>query len=198
MAVLGYTNPDRVQGRWGKTLTAPQLTECNRLVGAAERFIDQTTGLTWLYPSVPVTETHKLYGRRLRLRRSPVVAVASVSVRHRAAGASTIVLGATEYELFEPTTGDLLLGTYCEGYFATVVYTPEAKTEVDERVELAATDLVLAWMQPILMGVSGDIKSYSVAGDLSVTYRDGDMTLSVPGNILGMLKELRPKTLLFG
>lgn len=199
--MLGYTSPERVQGRTGKTFTQAQLDECELLIEAAEEFINERTSRVWLYDDTPVTETHApYYSRAVRLRRSPVESVVSVTTNSGYAGATGTALEGTSYELRSSYKGLLLLPQNYMGREVTVEYIPVPKTVCDPRIALATTELVSFWMQPQLTGlggVSGDIKSYSVGGDLAVVFRDASRELGIPDTIVSLLDSCRPKTLLF-
>ena len=221
---MAYTTVDRVAFRAGVTLTEPQEAEAEELIGAAEAFINDRTGATWEPAGGPVRETQRVYSQRLRLHQPPVAAITSVALRRATPGYAPVVLAASEYELAEPELGVLLLPAYWgasglaggvwgtwwppgAGAFVTVEYERAATGDgetVDPRVALAATDLVVYWLQPVLGGSAGGgsgggaslpagaIKSYSVGGDLQVTYAEdgGRWGTATSGRVLGIPADL--------
>ena len=210
--MLGYTTLQRVERRSGKSLTGGLAAECVELIEAAERWIDERTGKTWIYGGGSVTEQHRPYGREIVLRKTPVVSITSITARSLSANYEPTPLDPEQYELIDPENGKIVLSAYADDWWwarelygrrrlFTVVYVPQTQAEVDPRVSLLATDLVVFWLSPRLGGVplaGGDIKSYSVGSDLSVTFRDGGKTLGIPEHLVAKLEGLRPKRLILG
>jgi hypothetical protein len=198
--VLGYTTPERVQQRAGRALTSAELEEVVKLIEAAESWITSRTGRVWPtgVAGATVTEYQTINSRKVYLRVRPVQAVTTVAIRPARVGAQEEILTAgDQYELLDAAKGILLLNIGCWRYrggnILRVVYSPAAGT-LDPRVALATTDLVLFWMQPILQGlpVGGNIQSYRVGDDLSVTFRDGSGTVrGVPDTIVAAVDSLR-------
>lgn len=225
---MAYTTLARIELRAGVDLSAEQKAEATELIGAAQRFIDDRTGTTWEPAAATVRETQRVYSQRLRLRQPPVESVTSVALRRATPGYAPVVLSSSEYELAEPALGVLLLPAYWgasgmaggvwgtwwppgAGAFVTVEYERAATGDgltVDPRVALAATDLVVYWLQPVLGGgasgttgggaslPAGAIKSYSVGGDLQVTFADDggrwgtQRTLGIPADLLALIDSL--------
>lgn len=229
---MAYTDIERIEARSGVDLSAEQEAEATRLIPAAELFIDQYTGVHWPLATTVSAETQRVYSNRVRLSRPPIASVETVRLRSAAANDPGRVLDASEYELADALRGVLLLpyGAWPAppdygavwrpiwGPYVQVSYTREplaGEPLVDPRVELAATELVLYWLTPLLYGggassgegpstgggvnlPAGPIKSYSVGGDLSVTFADagesarfgGARALGVPASITGLLDSL--------
>lgn len=224
---MAYTTLARIELRAGVDLSAEQEAEATELIGAAERFIDDRTGTTWEPAAATVRETQRVYSQRLRLRQPPVESVTSVALRRATPGYEAVVLAPSEYELAEPALGVLLLpaswgasglaggvwGTWWPpgaGAFVTVEYERAATGDgltVDPRVTLAATDLVVYWLQPVLGSgggatgggaalPAGTIKSYSVGGDLQVAFADEggrwgtQRSLGIPADLLALIDAL--------
>jgi hypothetical protein len=227
---MAYTTLERVELRAGVDLSAEQEAEATALIGAAEAFIDDRTGTTWGPAGGSVRETQRVYSQRLRLRQPPVASITSVALRRATPGYAPVALGASEYELAEPEAGVLLLPAYWgvsdlaggvwatwhppgAGAFVTVEYERAAAGDgltVDPRVSLAATELVVYWLQPVLGGAAGAtggaaslpagaIKSYSVGGDLRVDFAEdggrwgtatGGRVLGVPADLLALIDSL--------
>jgi hypothetical protein len=235
---MPYTTLQRVQQRAGVALTSDQVEEAARLIPAADAFIDQRTGVVWDAPAAVSDEAQRVYSNRIRLRRPPVATISRVALRSTTPNEMARELDPTEYELADPWRGVLLLprgaswwpgpGGWCPatwtGPYVLVSYTRPAGPDpeaVDPRVSLAATDLVVYWLSPLLWGGSsgsagvgasgggtgvstaggqglpaGEIKRYSVGGDLDVTFADGgrwgvDHALGVPADLVGLLDSLR-------
>lgn len=191
---LGYTTIARIQQRSGLTLSASQQAEATELIEAAELFIDQYTGRSWVYTNTLQEERFTPVGRLVHLSRYPVASVSQVRVRSTYPGSEYTTLEIdVDYELLDASNGILALRSPIRigSSYVYVTYTPVAASVPDPRLELAATDLVLYWLLPTTnpglggVGAGGDIKSFSVGGDLSVTFRDGTgQTRFVPAAIV--------------
>jgi hypothetical protein len=221
---MPYTTIQRVQRRAGVELTSAQIEEAALLIPTAEAFIDQRTGIVW--PTAPgiVSESQRIYSHEIRLKRPPVESVQSVFWRTSAPNSEPVLLASSEWELFDPRMGILLVPRFLTremlrpdwlgmGTVIMVNYTRAVDADgvsVDPRVTLAATDLVLWWLQPQAGGSapsatvegggaglpSGQIKSYSVGGDLQVTFTDEGRwgkgtTFGVPDNIVSLLDSMK-------
>lgn len=204
MSPRGYTTLSRVERRSGTSLTGSLALECNELIEAAESWIDQRTGHSWLNDGTPMVERFAP-ARLIRLTARPVVSVTQVRTRYLGVEASWEVLDASSWELLDATRGEVLLSYWWASrspYLRTVevTYVPTAVTVVDSRVELAATDLVLFWLKgrmPGDGGITGDIQSYRVGDDLQVAYRAGAMVLGVPDNIVSVIDTLGGRKMAF-
>jgi hypothetical protein len=194
---VAYTSVAAVGTALGQDLSGFASQRANQLLGAADRFIDGRSGRApggWA-TTAPVTgELHQLYGRGFYLRHAPVAAVTSLEVRPPLAGSSWAARAAGEYELLDAAQGQVLLaaGAAYAGWWARAAYTPGAAlATADPRIVEAATQLVAHWLRPTLDGVGGDVKSYSVGQELSVTFRDpGTGTvLGVPAEIVALIDQ---------
>jgi hypothetical protein len=168
------------------TFDAGQDAEAEALIEAAEQWVDVTTAQAWEVTS-PSTEVQMVPRDGLvRLRNRPVTAITSVTVRTNAIGSESTTLTEDEtYELLDATKGVLAVGSY-SGYRATVIYTHT--TPAPEIVALATKMLVGYWMRPLLGGDAQGVKSYSVGGELSVTYQDVVAERGVPAEVLATLE----------
>lgn len=178
--------------------------ECDALIEAAENWIDQRTGRPWLNDGTPKVERYAP-ARLIRLNTRPIVSVTQVRTRYLGVDAEWTVLAGGDWELLDPTRGEILLSGWWgqrSPFLRTVevTYVPATVSSVDERVELACTDLVLFWLKGRLPGdggITGDIQSYRVGDDLQVVFRQGAMVLGVPDTIVDLIDNLGGRRLAF-
>jgi len=192
-----YSSVQQVADHLGADLTGLQSIEADRLLLAAEAFIDGRTERTWSV-TASTTETQTIAGQALYLRTTPVASVASVSIRSTYVNAAW---SAVSYELLNAAQGLVLLPWGYAGWLAQVVYVPAQV--VDPRVSLAATKLAAHWLQPTITGEGGGsaapIKSYAIGSELNVTYDTAtastastSMTLKgIPDDVLVLVDGLR-------
>jgi hypothetical protein len=205
-----YATVQDVADHLGAALTGLQSAEADRLLAAAESWIDGRTGRTW-GATDPTTEAYTVLSQGLYLRRAPVASVSAVSVRSATAGAGWDALPAASFELLDPAQGLLALPWGYAGWLARVTYTP-AQT-VDPRVRAAAAQLAAHWLRPTVDGEAsgsaggggGVVKSYSLGQELTVTY-DSAATVAattagstllagIPDEVLTLLAGLREPVL---
>lgn len=190
---MAYTDAAAVALHLGRTLTVDQEAQVDVLVPPAQRWIDKRANRSWELTTPITGEAHTLYGPCLYLKQAPVASVEAVRVRSLTPGATARTLTAgVDYELLDATDGLLLIGTYYTvDYRAGVDYTPNVP--LDERIALAATMLVAAWLRPALDGITGDIKSYSQGQELSVTFRDPatGAVRGIPDDVVTLVDQCR-------
>jgi len=182
-----YTTVPDVARHLGRTLTSAQEAEAAALIPAATAWINGRLGGVWPQTAAQTDEYHLVEGPLVFLRYRPVASLASVSVRGPWPGTTATALVAnTEYELLDATRG-ILRVSVDPGYEIRVTYTPNA-TAADPRLKLAARHLVAFWLRPLVEGVTGDIKSYSIGEELQVTYRDDAGTIrGVPSEVVALV-----------
>lgn len=186
MVMRGYCLAADVQDELGVTLTTDQLGMAERLIEAAEDYVDRFTGRTWLVTS-PASETVTVPADGLvSLRNRPITAISSVSVRTTAIGAaSTPLVAGSTYELLDAATGLLAVSTAYAGYRATVAYThTNADTALPADVRRATCLLAAHWLLPRLNPDRQGLESYSVGGELTVKTREQE----VPPEVLRLLR----------
>jgi hypothetical protein len=204
MSPRGYTTLQRVEARTGKSLSGSLAQEVNSLIEAAEDWIDQRTGRSWLHDGSPVVELFEP-GLWLTLKYHPVASVSLVRTRSFITGDDWTTIQVGDYDLVYPSRGRLRISSWW-GVRSSwrrvieVTYTPVAVTSVDARVELATTDLVAFWMKGRLEGdggITADIQSYRVGDDLQVTYRQGAMVLGIPDTLVTVIDSLGGRKMAF-
>lgn len=187
-------------------------------MAAAESWIDRRAGRQWGITSV-VGEQRSLHGQPARSQRMwgpeaylyleafpghdyavtlsvrPVSAVSAVRARQLTVGATVTTLATTEYELVDTARGQLLVSGMWRDYQLSIDYTVNVPIPLD--ITLAATQLVVFWIQPMLHGTEQNalkgIKSYAIGQDLQVTYQDtGKLaTMDVPASVTGLVDQYR-------
>jgi hypothetical protein len=184
-----YSSTQQVADYLGTDLTGLQSIEADRLLLAAESWIDGRTGRTWGV-TASTTETQTIAGQALYLRITPVASVTSVSIRSTYVNAAW---SAVSYELLDAAQGLVLLPWGYAGWLAQVVYVP-AQT-VDPRVSLAATKLTAHWLQPTITGEAvaaggstSAVKSYAIGSELNVTYDTATSTTTTTTSTSTTLK----------
>jgi hypothetical protein len=131
------------------------------------------------------------------LRTYPVTAVSAVRARYLSLGATTFVLPGSDYEIIDGPKGWLLVSTNWVGYRLSIDYT--VNVPVPPAITLAATQLVVSWIQPMLVGTDSKalsgIKSYSIGQDLSVTFQDSAsssaMVMGAPKSVTDLVDQYR-------
>ena len=187
MPARGYTTVDTVASVAGLTLTGAQISLVDQvLIEAAEAWIEERTGRTWL-TGIITSEPHYGAGPNLYLRTTPVTSIQAVTARYSLSDTpDTALVAGTTYEARDLARGWLVLGTTYDRVL--VSYTPAAT--VPARIQLAASLLVAHWLQPAMNGLMGGVESYSV-GDLSVKLSAEMVKAGVPSEVLRLI----PKTL---
>lgn len=204
MPARGYTTIARLESYLGLDLTTAQETEAGRLIEAAEQLIDVETGKAWLVATAVTNEAHyrdHLGGPLLFLRSAPVASVTSVTGRGswNDTTETTLVAG-TDYELRDSALGTLYVPAWSAYQRLRVTYTP-TNVAAPELLVLATNELVAWWLQPLLNSTDGvsltGIKSFSLGGDLSVTYADTVAQRGIPPGFEQKLMALGKKALVF-
>jgi hypothetical protein len=201
MAAKGYTTATLVAQEMGRDLTAPQLDQCADLIEAAEAFIDQQTGRSWLATSPTTAELHQPDGPVVYLKHRPVAAISSVSVRPLVVGGTdTVLVANTDYELIDATngvllinsllgvTGDIVRSTLARGSLLKVTYT--TVTPVPANVQRLTTELVANWLTRRIGGSNmAGVKSFKMP-DFSIDYTDAGSSFSVPDDLMRRINAL--------
>jgi len=174
-----YVDQTAVETYLGRSLTAAEAAQFSTVADAATEAIDRYTGRSWQASTV-TAELHTVLGRTVRLDVTPVSAISLVRMRSQAIGASwTTLADGTGYELLDAAGGLLALsGAYdviasdSPGYGQILEVTYTVGGGVPAPITLAA-EMLVAGSLASAQGVSNQaqgIKSYSVGGELSVTY----------------------------
>jgi hypothetical protein len=164
-----YIDATALETYLGRVLTAAEAAQADTVIGAAEAAIDRYTGRTWSGTSV-VDERHTIYGKSVYLNRKPVAAISSVTLRSPEIGATAIAqVSGSGYELLDAARG-LLLVQAARNTILTVSYT--VTVDVPDPIILAAQTLAAGWLgsAAATANQAQGIKSYSVGGELDVTY----------------------------
>lgn len=202
MAARGYTTAEFVEEEVGRDLTPAQYNQVSRLIAQAEDICDRVTGRSWLAPSPTVNELHTVMGPLVYLEHKPVTAITSMTRRILSLGSAVVAMVAgTDYELVDATNGivlmsrypwaDVVINTTTTDYGTLVAVSYTSVTPVPGGIQRAATQLVAHWMTKRLNASHQGIRSYSVGGDLSVTYADQS---DLPDKILQALRGYRVMT----
>lgn len=191
MAPKGYTTVVQCQAHYGQPFSAAQAVEAQALLEPAEQFLDHDTGRSW--GLAPITdESHTLPNQRIWLFRAPVTSIQAIhSLSTFGDDAPTALVADTDYELRNPATGEIYLPYFGSYYRVLVDYTPAIA--IPALVELTTARLVLWWLRPMLTGEAAGITSYSVGGELSVTYADVVHERGLPPDYDTMARKLKRK-----
>jgi hypothetical protein len=179
--VTQYTDSDKIAAALGATLTFSQATQADVMAAAASDFIERALDRSWLgwTSSTAISvdnERQTVKANRIWLNHPPVVAVSSVSVRARAAGATVSVLDQPwQYELIEPALGEVVFSPSYEGQRVEIDYT--SKEPIPPVIAQFATELAAGMLALSLAGAgaataaAAGIRRYTLwGGDLSVEY----------------------------
>ncbi len=173
MTARGYTSKQAIEEHLGITLSTSQSAEADRLIEEIEQWIDQQTGRAWLTDS-PLTEAIIAYGPTIRVANPPVLAITRITAESGVLLSVPIMLPATSYRLMDAALGLVAVPGY-QGHLLHVTYThDDPGPPVPGPISLATRLIVAQQLQPALAGVGGgDLRAYSVGGELSVTYATG-------------------------
>jgi hypothetical protein len=184
MSYRGYTTPSRVVAALGRDATAEELLRLPDLVEEAEAVIDGLTGASWLVAG-PITELVRATDELVYLRHRPITAIVSVAAVHPAIGAVPATLAAGDgYAVVDGAQGLLRLSRAYVGHDLAVVYT--APAAVPAAVRRAATLLTAAYLGGGAGGGAAGVKSFSVGGEVRVTYADAAAS-GVPADVAALL-----------
>ena len=195
MAIKGYTHQGYVATHLGRALTPQENLALADLIEPIETWIDRRARRAWLTGSV-AAEVHYEPGPNLYLRVTPVASVTSAAARGGMSDAADTTLTAGEdYEVRSLAAGHLYLPILdpaatrlWPGYGAydriTVAYVPDTGLPAD--IRLAATLAAAHYLRPISDGHQPGIKRYSVGGELTVEYADGE-TAGLPAEVTGLV-----------
>lgn len=165
MAARGYTNPDRVAGYLGLTLTAAQVAQAGTLLEAAEAAIDEHCHRAWLL-GTQTDETHwGPFGPNLYVRYPPCTAITAVKGRSGLGASETVLVAGEDYEVRDLAAGRIWLAAPAVYDRLRVTYTPDAALPPD--VALAATELVASYLVEHLRPESYGLESFRLP-DLEV------------------------------
>lgn len=194
MAVL--TDVGHLERYLGITLTAPQVAEATLVCDAVDTFVSAEYGVP--ISVTPVVDEFIDPGPTVYLRRTPVTSVSSVTIYGAVGSVGTVLTLNTDYEVRDLTTGRLALGIYpLSSWYGmprlVVTYVPNITPARHHQV--GATMLAAHWLRRLTDGVQPGIKSYSVGGDISVTYADLASAYGVPPDAERLLQSGRPLVL---
>lgn len=194
MTAKAYTTEALVQAELGAPLTPEQAADFDARLGQVVASIDLYTARAWL-TGTPVVESFYATGTEapIRLRAAPVASVASVTGRAGLGSPEETLTQGTDWELADPVLGIVRFAWPCPPYDimiersywprrydrVRVTYTPADATSM-----LSSTALVVQRAATLLMATDytaaaaggfdpSTLKSYSIPGDLEVTFRDG-------------------------
>lgn len=202
--MTAYADANSLENYLGRVLTSAESDQVDAVCDTATELIDRYTGKTWQGTTV-TGEQHTIYGASITLKRAPVSAISSLTLRAPVAGATvTTLVAGIDYELLNTQTGRVLLtgynpdpvvnaSWYRHGSIASVTYT--VPSTVPPPVSMAANMLaasLLGTSQAVANQAQG-IKRYSVGGELDVTYFDTAATTaaSLPTGVRSLLDQYR-------
>ena len=175
-----YTTAALIEAYLGLELSGAQETQAGVMATNASDFIERALDRSWLsYVGTPIVvadERHTVKGNRIRLNHAPAVAITSMSVRLRYAGATVYALDQDyQYELIEPVVGEVVFSPTYEGQRVEVDYT--SSETVPAIITQFATELAAGMLILSLSGATAStsalagVKSYALwGGDLRVEY----------------------------
>lgn len=182
MALLGYTNAEKVALALGRDLEPDETARYAFVAEAAEQYINATTGRGWL--GGPVTaERHTIQSGRVWLYQRPITAVTAVRIGGRFE--SPALLTATTDYVLDAARGLIVFRGYSSSE-VEVDYTVPAT--VPATVAQAVTELTKAW----LLGATANsmFKRWSMDGQ-SFEYRDPAELGAVPSVVEQLLAQWR-------
>lgn len=174
----GYTSQQKVADYLGISFSEAQNIHAIYLLDVVEDFIDARVAHPWL-EGVVSNEEQASNGEYIQLRNRPVASIASVTARTELGGAYSALVVNIDWEVISLIEGLIRIPSWATYDRFRISYTPAtAAGTVPRDLEFAATQLVARWLTPVLT-VSGAgavdpnvIKSYSVGGEFSITYKD--------------------------
>jgi hypothetical protein len=92
------------------------------------------------------------------------------------------------YNLEDAKTGRIYFPGLSSYYQIQITYTPDST--LDERLKLAANIILAHLMNPVLNGISMGIRSYSVAGTITINYDNGLEEEGIPQEAAALLNSL--------
>lgn len=189
MPAKGYCTLQDAERVLGQELTSTQAKHALVLLEAAEQWIDRYQGRAYAVATI-TDELHVVEAGFVRLNSRPVTAITSVSASAYPAIApeSTVLVAAETYRLLYPLDGLLYVGRSYDGYLLTVSYA--ASSTVPANVRMATAELLAHWLRPITDGITADVASYTVPGEISVTYAGADAGGGTRRDIPGTVYEL--------
>lgn len=155
------------------------MIQATNLIDAAESWIDKRVASPWLEGAVS-NEEHGANGEYIQARKYPVGSFTTVQARIGFGETYTALVEGTDWEIIDLPHGWIRIPKWASYERFRISYTPSSGAGVlPKEIELAASMLIARWLAPVLETVGGigvdpnQIKSYSVGGELSVTFADG-------------------------
>jgi hypothetical protein len=169
MTARGYASATDVQTYLGVTLTTAQAAAVTGLLEAVEQAVDAEAGRAWktgavasewVYPISPV----------IYLAQAPIT-TSAVTVTGRTAldTGGTLLTEGTDWEIQDRTRGRLYVGAWAGYDRLAVSYTPDQA--VPEPVRWATAMSLAHFLSPHLNGLTSEVESYSVFGQVSARLR---------------------------
>lgn len=188
--MAAYCTPESLELYLGRALTDAESDSAPGACLAATDFIDRYTGKSWQGTTI-AGELQTVLGPTVRLDRTPVASVTSVTARSLTVGETPRVLVAgAGYELLDGPNGVLLVGE-ARGTILTVTYAVGAV--VPAAISLAANIIAAAYAVggSAAAGEGRGIQKLK-AGSVELTYDPIDAATSVPATAYELLAAYRP------
>lgn len=170
--VTDYCTVADVESELGVSFDGDQTARAETLITAASAFVDTYCGRTFAETDPITEERHQLYAPRVFLSTTPVASVEAVRLRAPYLNQTYRTLTVTtEYELVNPTTGEVRLGCRPYGAEVAVDYTPDQSVPAD--LSDAVVQMVAARMAGEISGgndLPDGIKRYEVGNELQVEF----------------------------
>lgn len=183
---MSYTTVADLEAYLGVTLSTPQSAAATAMLGAVDAIINSKTGRVW-QTGQQVQDFYQQGGKYLWVQSNPVSSIDSVYSR-ASMGDTLSLVDPSYYNLEDAKTGRIYfpgLGSY---YQIQITYTPDST--LDERLKLAANIILAHLMNPVLNGISMGIRSYSVAGTITINYDNGLEEEGIPQEAAALLNSL--------
>lgn len=191
MAAKGYATAADVAKYLNMDLSAGQEDIVDLYISAAESWLDTTLHRAWLEDTA-LTEIPTLVKSDIvRVNKPKITTLTSITAYPSTDDDSAIELDATcQYKLIDAEKGTIYVPGAWGLYRVQVVYTPDADAPPDV-IKLACMILASSNLYATLNAGADPnaIKSYTVGGELSVTFRDAALIGRVPSQVYTFLEE---------
>jgi hypothetical protein len=183
-----YTTADDVASLLSRSLSPAQEAVVDRVIDAAEVWVDQTTGKVYGVNAAATQRFFRNAGPLLRLKNVPLVSIQGVWTRTSFTSAEA-ALDPTSYEIQDADLGLVYVSTLegnSESYpIVRVAYT--AGNPVPPNIKLGTEYLCLHWLRPLLQDELPGVANFSLGGEESISYSQLVQDFGVPSEVYAML-----------
>lgn len=176
MPAKGYCTFADVENLLGETFTEKQQVQCDSLIEAAEKYLDEKTNRAWL-TGAQTDEAHYIEGQNIFLKYVPITSVEDLTGRAGLGESETSLTVDVDYEVRDLNSGHIVLENPGDYDRILVDYTPVATVPAD--IKQATIEIVAARLQPTLRPGMFGVDSYSLP-DLTVRFARSHVQQAVP------------------